>query len=63
MFIRDSAHRITYWNEGARMLYGWTREEAIGRNAHQLLQTDPEGLEQMQVGLAGRMWPRARPCW
>jgi PAS domain S-box-containing protein len=29
---------ITYWSRGAERLYGFTREEAIGRNSHELLQ-------------------------
>ena len=30
---------ITYWSRGAERLYGWPREEAIGRSSHDLLQT------------------------
>jgi PAS domain S-box-containing protein len=30
---------ITYWSRGAEILYGFTREEAIGRGSHELLQT------------------------
>lgn len=30
---------ITYWNRGAERLYGWPREQAIGRCCHDLLQT------------------------
>jgi PAS domain S-box-containing protein len=39
-FISDLDNRITYWNRGAERLYGWTKEEAIGNNASQLLQTE-----------------------
>src|SRR5260370_40849886 len=30
---------ITYWNRGTQELYGWTAEEAIGKRAHELLQS------------------------
>jgi PAS domain S-box-containing protein len=38
MFVRSFRDRtITYWNEGAERLYGWTRDEAIGRQPAELL--------------------------
>lgn len=39
-FISNLENRISYWNRGAERLYGWTPEEAIGRNASELLQTE-----------------------
>ena len=31
-------HQITFWNQGAHRIYGWTAEEAVGqRNIRQLL--------------------------
>lgn len=39
IFVRDMGDVITYWNRGAQELYGWTPEEAIGKDSHQLLQT------------------------
>jgi PAS domain S-box-containing protein len=30
---------IAYWSRGAEALYGFTREEAVGRSSHELLQT------------------------
>src|SRR4029077_9761360 len=39
IFVRDAADHITYWNKAATELYGFTREEALGRVTHELLQT------------------------
>ena len=39
IFVRDMDFVITYWNLGAQELYGWTAEDAIGKQSHQLLQT------------------------
>jgi PAS domain S-box-containing protein len=37
IFVRDMSDVITYWNRGAQEMYGWTAEEAIGKQAHELL--------------------------
>jgi two-component system, sensor histidine kinase and response regulator len=37
--VRDAQGRITYWNHGATETYGWTAEEAIGRDGASLLAT------------------------
>jgi PAS domain S-box-containing protein len=39
IFVRDIGDVITYWNRGAHELYGWTSAQAIGKPAHELLQT------------------------
>ncbi|MEO6871869.1 MAG: response regulator [Chthoniobacterales bacterium] len=39
IIICDASEAITYWNNGAERIYGWSREEAIGRNVHELLKT------------------------
>jgi K+-sensing histidine kinase KdpD len=38
VFVRDMNDVITYWNRGAEERYGWTRQEALGKVTHQLLQ-------------------------
>jgi PAS domain S-box-containing protein len=57
IFVRDMNDIITYWNRGARELYGWTAEEAIGKHTHQLLKTDfPLPIDEVRAELlrAGR---------
>jgi PAS domain S-box-containing protein len=49
IFVRDMSDSITYWNRGAQELYGWTTEEAIGKCAHELLQTTfPQPVEEIR---------------
>ena len=50
MFIRTFHDRIiTYWNEGAQHLYGWTRKEAVGQQPAALLASQyPIPLEQIE---------------
>jgi PAS domain S-box-containing protein len=52
IFVRDIDFVITYWNLGAQELYGWTAEDAIGKQSHQLLQTVyPMPLDDIRVEL------------
>ncbi|KYC37495.1 hybrid sensor histidine kinase/response regulator [Scytonema hofmannii PCC 7110] len=37
IFVRDANNLIRYWNKGAEHLYGWTAEEAIGKNTREIL--------------------------
>lgn len=37
IFVRDLDNKILFWNRSAEKLYGWKAEEAIGKNANQLL--------------------------
>ena len=39
IFVRDMNDVITYWNRGAQELYGWTRDEAVGRVSRELMRT------------------------
>jgi PAS domain S-box-containing protein len=40
ILVRDLEHHITYWNQGAERLYGWTAEEVAGRKISELLYRD-----------------------
>lgn len=54
IFVRDLEKNILFWNKGAERLYGWKAEEAIGKNANQLLyqETFSQQLKEAQLTLA-----------
>ena len=37
ILVRDLDQNILFWNKGAEHLYGWTSEEAVGKNAEGLM--------------------------
>jgi PAS domain S-box-containing protein len=39
IIVRDLSGAVQFWNAGAEGLYGWSRQEAIGRDLHTLLHT------------------------
>jgi len=50
--VRDMDHRIAYWTLGAERLYGFSKEEALGRLPHELFHTDfPEPRAQVEATL------------
>ena len=52
ILVRDADDRITYWNRAANELYGFTREEAMGRVTHELLRTQfPAALDKINEQL------------
>jgi PAS domain S-box-containing protein len=38
IFVRDMSDIIIYWNRGAEELYGWSPQEAVGKDSQRLLQ-------------------------
>lgn len=38
----DLENRVTYWNRAADAIYGWTSEEAVGRDLHELVSDDTD---------------------
>jgi PAS domain S-box-containing protein len=52
ILVRDASDRITFWNKGATDVYGFSRDEAIGRVSHDLFRTEfPEPLESIKEKL------------
>src|SRR5882757_205428 len=49
IFIRDMDGRVTYWNQGAERMYGWTKQEILGQSTFVTLKTKfPIPLEEIQ---------------
>jgi PAS domain S-box-containing protein len=40
IFVRDPDNVVKYWNRGAEELYGWPKQEAVGRASQDLLRTE-----------------------
>lgn len=56
--VCDLDYRLLFWNDGAQRLYGYAREEAIGRVAHDLLKSIyPKSLRDIRSELdQARHW-------
>jgi PAS domain S-box-containing protein len=52
VMARDLDSRIILWNSGMEKMYGWSKDEALGKNSHDLLRTQfPEPLDNIVVAL------------
>jgi len=52
IFTWDTNSKIVYWNRGAETLYGFSRDEAVGREIHELLSTTfPGTLREIESSL------------
>src|SRR6266851_5393226 len=53
IIVRDMHGVLLFWNSGAEALYGWRREEVLGKSIHQVLRTRfPKGLSDVDNALA-----------
>jgi PAS domain S-box-containing protein len=52
IIVRDMHDVVVYWNRGAEEIYGWTRDEAVGKAKAKLLHSEfPEPLEEITTKL------------
>lgn len=53
IIVRDRDDRVAFWNRGAHQLYGWSKDEALGKQTHALLATEfPRPLHEIREILA-----------
>jgi PAS domain S-box-containing protein len=53
IIVRDLNGVLLFWNSGAESLYGWRRDEVLGKSGHQILQTKfPNGFDEVEHSLA-----------
>jgi PAS domain S-box-containing protein len=55
IFVRTTDDKISYWNQGAERLYGWTSEEVLGKSPGEVFRTEftvplPETLQDRWEG-------------
>src|SRR5690242_2862660 len=41
IMVRDLGQKVLFWNKGAERIYRWTAEEAVGRDARELIFKQP----------------------
>jgi PAS domain S-box-containing protein len=51
IYVRALNHTVTYWNDGAERLYGWTRAEVLGRKIDDLISYDAGAFKTAQAAL------------
>jgi len=49
IFVVDNSGKIVFWNRGAEQLYGWKRDEVLGKSPAELLHTElPRSMPQIE---------------
>ena len=47
IMVRDLSGKVLYWNRGAEQMYGWARQQAIGRRSADFLYAHPEKFDEI----------------
>ena len=53
--------RVTTWSRGAEELYGWTREQAVGRSVRELFLAGQQRTDIIAATHAGQVWEGEMP--
>jgi len=57
ILVRDLENKVSFWNKGCENLYGWTREEVLGKSIHAQIYKDPEEfLRAMELAMEHGEW-------
>ncbi len=52
IIVRNFRGTIEFWNKGAQELYGWSKEQALGKHIYELLRTEfPKSLQEIEAEL------------
>jgi PAS domain S-box-containing protein len=54
ILVRDLEGNILFWNKGAERMYGWTRQEIVGRNMGALCYANPKIFEEANELVIGQ---------
>ena len=54
IYVRSLDHTVTYWNEGAARLYGWSAAETVGRKLTELGLVEPAGFATAHAALLAK---------
>jgi len=54
IIVRDPEGKLLFWNTGAERIYGWTRQEAIGRNVGDFIYAHPKKFRELNATIVSR---------
>jgi PAS domain S-box-containing protein len=57
IIVRGLEGEILFWNRGAERMYGWTRQEVLGRNVREFLYADPKKFAEVnELTISQSQW-------
>ncbi len=57
IMVRDWGGKVVFWNSGAEKMFGWRKQEILGKDLHSVLKTEfPGSREAVEAALADRGW-------